>query len=199
MAAEPLDGRPGEVDPRPEPAADPPAGDAAADPPATQAEGDPPAAEAAGDAKPPDGAGHPAATTGSGSVRLAWRSWRRSRPFWGALLVILGAAEILTSVRAPLPVILHVGPQGLAAYLVPLMLLLCGVLLLVNPAQRLFYSVLAVVLALASWLTSNLGGFLVGLLLGILGGALAFAWTPIPGPGGAGRRDTAGAHRADPA
>ncbi|WP_208817772.1 DUF6114 domain-containing protein [Micromonospora echinofusca] len=123
-----------------------------------------------------------------------WRTWRHSRPFWGGLLVTLGAVEILVSVRAPLPVILHVGLQGLAAYLVPVLLLLCGLLLLFNPSQRVFYSILSIVLSLASWLTSNLGGFLIGLLLGLTGGALAFAWTAHrPGPvPAAGRADTEG-------
>ena len=61
-------------------------------------------------------------------------SWRLAdaRPFWGGLLVLLGGLEILL-------------PQGAAAgraarrhdragrFLVPVLLLLCGVLLLVNP------------------------------------------------------------------
>jgi len=108
----------------------------------------------------------------------AWRRWRTSRPFWGGLLVSLSGAEILLAVKAPLPVVLHVGMQGLVGYLVPVVLLLCGILLLTNPAQRLFYSTIAAVLTLASWATSNLGGFFLGLILGLLGSALAFAWTP---------------------
>lgn len=120
------------------------------------------------------------------------RHWRRTRPFWGALLVILGGAEILASVRAPLPVILHVGLQGMAGYLVPVVLLTCGVLLLFSPAQRIFYAIVAIILALASWLTSNLGGFLVGMVLALVGGCLALAWAPRrPGP--------AGRHAAGPA
>lgn len=125
----------------------------------------------------------------------AWRRWRRSRPFWGGLLVTLGGAEILLAVKAPLPVVLHVGMQGLVGYLVPVVLLLCGILLLANPAQRLFYSTIAAVLTLASWATSNLGGFFLGLLLGLLGSALAFAWTPEPRKN---RRKTAGAQPAMP-
>lgn len=115
-------------------------------------------------------------------LRQRWRSWRRSRPFWGGVLVAAGGAEILLSVRAPLPVILHIGPQGLAGYLVPLILLICGVLLLAHPPQRLFYAVVSILLALASWLTSNLGGFLVGMLLALVGGCLAFAWSPTRHP-----------------
>jgi hypothetical protein len=94
------------------------------------------------------------------------------------LLVSLGGAEILLAVKAPLPVVLHVGMQGLVGYLVPVVLLLCGILLLANPAQRLFYSTIAALLTLASWATSNLGGFFLGLILGLIGSALAFAWTP---------------------
>jgi uncharacterized protein DUF6114 len=92
--------------------------------------------------------------------------------------VLLGGSVILLSERAPLPLIVHIGVQGLAGYLVPAVLVLCGVLLWFNPGQRTFYSLLSVLLALSSWITSNLGGFFVGMLLGVLGGSLAFAWQP---------------------
>ncbi|HEX6684279.1 MAG TPA: DUF6114 domain-containing protein [Candidatus Limnocylindrales bacterium] len=47
-----------------------------------------------------------------------------------------------------------------------------------NPSQRLCYSIMALVMSLATLITSNLGGFLLGLLLGLVGGSLAFAWNP---------------------
>jgi hypothetical protein len=72
--------------------------------------------------------------------------------------------------------VIHIGLQGLAGYLIPVVMVLCGLLLLFHPLQRVFYSVLAVLLALGSWITSNLGGFFVGMLLGLVGGSLAFAW-----------------------
>jgi hypothetical protein len=133
-----------------------------------------------GTGRGPDGqSGRPAASEAGpgGRAWLAWRRWRRTRPFWGGLLVILGAGEILLSERAPLPIIIHIGLQGLAGYLVPLILGLCGFLLWFHPLQHTFYSVLAVLLSLGSWITSNLGGFFVGMLLGLIGGSLAFAWT----------------------
>lgn len=114
-----------------------------------------------------------------GRVRRAWRAfrrWRRTRPFWGGLLVTLGGLEILASERAPLPVIVHIGLQGIAGYLTPIILVICGLLLLFHPVQRLFYSLIAIVLSLGSWVTSNLGGFIIGMLLGLVGGSLAFAW-----------------------
>lgn len=107
-----------------------------------------------------------------------WRRWRRGRPFTAGVLVALGGAEMLVTLRAPLGVLLHIGPQGLAAYLVPIILVICGALLIATPQQRVFYALVSLVLGLVSWLTSNLGGFLVGMLLALVGGALAFAWTP---------------------
>ncbi|MEU0198160.1 MULTISPECIES: DUF6114 domain-containing protein [unclassified Streptomyces] len=111
-------------------------------------------------------------------VRPEFRQWRAGRPFWGGLLLALGGAEILLTLKASLDVILHVGMQGLAGYLLPAVMLLCGLLVLFNPAQRLFYSVIGVLVSLGTWLTSNLGGFFVGLLLGVVGSCLTFGWLP---------------------
>jgi hypothetical protein len=61
-----------------------------------------------------------------------------------------------------------------------------------GPAQRLFSSLVAAVLALASWVTSNLGGFVFGLLLGLVGSALAFAWSPAEAGGSAAEPPAAG-------
>ncbi|WP_324605636.1 DUF6114 domain-containing protein [Streptomyces sp. NRRL S-350] len=112
------------------------------------------------------------------AARPAKRDWRGRRPFWGGLLVTLGGAEVLFTLKAPLPVVLHVGMQGLAGYLVPAVMVLCGLLILFNPAQRLFYSILAVLASLGSWITSNMGGFLLGMLLGVVGSCLTFGWLP---------------------
>ncbi|WAU81696.1 DUF6114 domain-containing protein [Streptomyces sp. Qhu-G9] len=109
---------------------------------------------------------------------VAFRRWRAARPFWGGLLLALGGAEILLTQKASLKVVMHIGMQGLAGYLLPLLMLICGLLILFNPAQRLFYSVLGVLFSLGTWLTSNLGGFFIGLLLGVVGSCLAFGWLP---------------------
>jgi Family of unknown function (DUF6114) len=109
-------------------------------------------------------------------ARVAFRGWRRGRPFWGGLVVVLGAAEILITYRAPFGIIVHFGLYGLAGYLVPIVLALLGVLIIFDSAHRTFYSVLSVLAALGTWLTSNLGGFFIGMLLGLIGGSLAFGW-----------------------
>lgn len=114
-------------------------------------------------------------------ARRGWRDWRRTRPFWGGLLVVAGGAEIIATTLVSLGVTLRVGLGGVGGLLgtvIALVLVLCGILLWLSPAQRAFYSIVAVVLALATFNTINLGGFGIGMLLGITGGALGFAWTP---------------------
>jgi hypothetical protein len=110
------------------------------------------------------------------TARRGWRDWRRSRPFWGALITLAAGGET-AAVRFSLPV--HPGwtllPAGL---LIAGGLIACGLLLLFDPAQRSLYAVLAIVAAIAALRTSHLGGYLVGTLLGLAGGATAFAWVP---------------------
>ncbi|MEW2619436.1 DUF6114 domain-containing protein [Streptomyces sp. NPDC048106] len=116
--------------------------------------------------------------TAGESPRRSFRAWRSRRPFWGGLLLALGGGEILLSEKASLKVVMHIGMQGLAGYLLPGLMTLLGLLILFNPAQRLFYSITGVLLALGTWVTSNLGGFFIGLLLGVVGSCLAFGWLP---------------------
>jgi uncharacterized protein DUF6114 len=91
-------------------------------------------------------------------------------------VVIIGACEMLVSERAPFQVVTHIGMTGLAGYVIPAFILLCGVMLWFVPIAYIYYSLLTIVLALASWITSNLGGFLFGMVIDIVGGSLAFAW-----------------------
>ncbi|MFG2372739.1 DUF6114 domain-containing protein [Streptomyces sp. NPDC048504] len=108
----------------------------------------------------------------------AFRRWRARRPFWGGLLLALGGAEILLTEKVSLKVAMHIGMQGMTGYLLPVMMLLCGLLILFSPGQRLFYSIVGILCSLGSWLTSNLGGFFIGLLLGIVGSCMTFGWLP---------------------
>ncbi|MFD8812166.1 DUF6114 domain-containing protein [Streptomyces sp. NPDC059627] len=110
--------------------------------------------------------------------RPAFRGWRARRPFWGGLLLALGGGWILLTEKASLKVVIHIGMQGVVGYLLPVVMLLCGLLTLFNPSQRLFYSILGVLCSLGSWVTSNLGGFFVGLALGAVGSCMAFGWLP---------------------
>ncbi|GIE50792.1 DUF6114 domain-containing protein [Actinoplanes nipponensis] len=108
-----------------------------------------------------------------------FRRWRRSRPFWGGLLLLIAGLELFLSANLTLGDLeVHMGPEGFLSYLLPLLLVLAGVLTWVTPGQRLFYGVLGLLTAVYSLIGLNLGGFGLGMLLGILGGALVLAWAP---------------------
>ncbi|MET8139488.1 DUF6114 domain-containing protein [Sphaerisporangium sp. NPDC005288] len=128
------------------------------------------------------------------------RAWRRSRPFWGGLLTVLAGVELISlpfSLDA-LPLIVHSVEAGLA-YLLSITMIVLGVLIVFQPAQRVFLGVVAILLSIASVVYVNVGGFLLGMVLGLLGGALTAAWTPVPhDPAAAVPQDAPGAPPAGP-
>lgn len=134
-----------------------------------------------------------------GGARRAFRHWRRTRPFWGGLLVALGGGEMLSLYHTAMKVSIHMGLYGMAGYAVPVLLVVLGLSLIFDPMHRTFYSVLSLLFAIASWMTSNLGGFLIGMLLGVLGGSLAFGWSPRAASRPAKQRKAKSKEKADPA
>ncbi|TDB73430.1 DUF6114 domain-containing protein [Micromonospora sp. KC723] len=120
--------------------------------------------------------------TPAGGLGRAWRGfrrWQRNRPFWGGLLTALAGVEMFASTKMTIDGLsFSSGPTGLYSLLIPAILLTCGLLLWLSPAQRLFYSIVAAITTIYSLMGLNLGGFFVGLLLGLVGSALGFAWTP---------------------
>jgi hypothetical protein len=119
--------------------------------------------------------------------RRAFRMWRRSRPFWGGLLLILAGLEMvaipLLSVLAhtSVKVVIYIGIGGVFGVLIGGLLVACGLLVWFHPAQRVFYAIAGVLLAVVSFIATNLGGFFVGMLLGVTGGSLSFGWAPVAG------------------
>ncbi|MFE2857683.1 DUF6114 domain-containing protein, partial [Streptomyces lavendulae] len=115
------------------------------------------------------------------------RAWRRTRPFWGGLLLVLGGAELLLVPLSPVTVLVSLGPGGIAAIGIGAALIVAGLFLWCVPQARAYVSLHALLLSVLSFVATNLGGFLVGMLLGIAGSALAFGWTPVtPAEGAAG-------------
>jgi hypothetical protein len=113
------------------------------------------------------------------NIRDRFRRWRRVRPFWGGLLLVLSGLEMFVSANMELDNIkIHIGPQGFYSYLLPVMMIAAGILTWLSPAQRLFYGVIGIITALYSFIGLNLGGWIAGMLLGIVGGALVIAWGP---------------------
>jgi len=114
----------------------------------------------------------------------SFRRWRRGRPFWAGFFIILGALQIFASTQLSLSGFqLKIGMEGFLSYVIPLVLVLCGLLTWLTPQHRVFYGVIAAAVALYSFIGVNFGGFFLGMLFGVIGGALAVAWTPVqPSP-----------------
>ncbi|MEO3781000.1 DUF6114 domain-containing protein [Micromonospora sp. B11E3] len=117
-----------------------------------------------------------------GRVSQAWRRfrrWRRTRPFWGGLFTALAGLEIFSTTQMSLGgLTFQMGPSGFLSWLIPAILIACGMLMWFTPQQRMFYAIVGSVTAVFSLIGVNLGGFFVGLLLGMVGSALGFAWVP---------------------
>lgn len=116
--------------------------------------------------------------------RMLWRAWRRSRPFWGGLLLVLAGLELVTIPlsgvlgHGAIKLVIYIGIGGIFGVLIGLLLIAAGIMLWVNPAQRVFYGVAGIILGIASFPASNLGGFFLGMLLAVIGGSIGFAWAP---------------------
>jgi hypothetical protein len=138
----------------------------------------------------------------AGGFVRAWRKfsrWRKGRPFWGGLLLLLSGLELFLSGNMNLGALqVHFGPTGFLSYVIPAMLLLCGVMTWATPNLRLFYGVLGSLVAVYSLIGLNFGGFLLGLLLGIIGGALTIAWTPVNPASKAPAAEPVAVHEAPP-
>jgi hypothetical protein len=113
-----------------------------------------------------------------------FRAWRRARPFWGGLLLVLAGLELLAIplsgvlVKGAIKLVIYIGIGGVAGVVIGVMLIMTGLVTWFNPVNKTFYSIAGIVLGLASFPATNLGGLIIGMLLAILGGSIAFAWTP---------------------
>jgi hypothetical protein len=118
------------------------------------------------------------ATERLGTARAAFRRFRRTRPFWAGVLILVGGIELAILPLGPTDALIRAGVSAAAGLACALLLVLMGVVVLALPSQRIVAGLVAVAAALASFVLSNLGGFVVGMLLGVLGGSMAVGWVP---------------------
>ncbi|MFH9571621.1 DUF6114 domain-containing protein [Streptomyces sp. NPDC017230] len=115
-------------------------------------------------------------------LRLRFRAWRGSRPFWAGLFTALGGIPIAYFPYATLKLgnmsIAMATTAGAGSLIIGVLLITLGLTLWFQKATRVFAGVAAILLALVSLVVSNIGGFLVGFLLAMIGGALALSWVP---------------------
>lgn len=112
-------------------------------------------------------------------ARTAFTRYRRTRPFWGALVLLAGAWFIASPLLGEsLEFYTTVGVRSITPLLLAGGMAAAAVVAIVLPAQRHFPAIVAMMLAVASLPLANLGGWLIGMVLGIAGAGLVFAWAP---------------------
>ncbi len=119
-------------------------------------------------------------------LRLGFRAWRRTRPFWGGLLAMVAGLPILYFPYAHLTLggltVAMATTAGAGSLIIGLLMIVLGISAWFQPLIRVFCGVGVTILSLISIPISNLGGFLMGLLLGLVAGGLLCSWAPLKTP-----------------
>jgi hypothetical protein len=139
-------------------------------------------------------------TTRTGETVHGFRAWRRRRPLIGGILLVLSGIEMFFSGQLDLGNIkIQMGFEGFQATVIPALMAVLGILIIVTPAQRMFFGIFALILAVYSLVGVNVGGFILGMLLGAVGGVIVVAWRPKEGDAAAASAEAAESEVADPA
>ncbi|WP_371662660.1 DUF6114 domain-containing protein [Streptomyces sp. NBC_00280] len=124
----------------------------------------------------------PAASSLFHRLRLRFRAWRGTRPFWAGLFVLLAGIPIMYFPYAHLTLgqltIRMSTTAGAGSLIIGVLLVVLGISLWFQKHVRTFAGTAAILLGLVSLPVSNFGGFVIGFLLALVGGALAIAWAP---------------------
>jgi hypothetical protein len=108
-----------------------------------------------------------------------FRLWRRTRPFWGSVWMIVAALILLAFPISLLQFAFLVNTLW-ASLLIGGLLLVMGLIQLFLPSYAVITGSVGMVLSLVSFVTNTFGGLALGMLLGIIGCALSIAWRPVP-------------------
>jgi hypothetical protein len=112
------------------------------------------------------------------AARRTIRAFRRTRPFWGGLWLLIGGWLVLRLSMVSAHIVVAGGMTGAGGWLTGGGMILCGLAAWAAPSQRYVVGIVGVLLAISSLVVSNLGGLFVGMAAGILGGAMTLAWGP---------------------
>ncbi|MGF1428435.1 DUF6114 domain-containing protein [Kitasatospora sp. LaBMicrA B282] len=119
-------------------------------------------------------------------VRLRFRAWRRTRPFWGGLISAVGGLPILYFPYAHLTLsgvtMTMSTTAGAGSLVIGLLMIALALSAWFQPVIRVFCGIGVTILTLISIPVSNLGGFGLGLILGLIGGGLLCSWAPLQEP-----------------
>ncbi|MGW6912264.1 DUF6114 domain-containing protein [Kitasatospora sp. NPDC054939] len=117
-------------------------------------------------------------------LRRVFRTFRRTRPFYGGLLAMFAAFPIMYFPYAKLSLngmtVTMATTAGAGSLIIGVLLVVLGLTAWFQPVVRVFAGVATTLLTLVSIPVSNLSGFGMSLLPGLIGGGLMMAWAPSP-------------------
>ncbi|MEU6237035.1 DUF6114 domain-containing protein [Kitasatospora sp. NPDC047058] len=117
-------------------------------------------------------------------VRRVFRTFRRTRPYYGGLLAMFAGVPIMYFPYAKLSLngmtVTMATTAGAGSLIIGILLIVLGLTAWFQPAVRVFAGVATMLLTLISIPVSNLAGFGLALLPGLIGGGLMVAWAPNP-------------------
>ncbi len=107
-----------------------------------------------------------------------FRLWRRTRPFWGSVWMIIAALILLAFPISLLQFAFLVNTLW-ASLVIGGLILVMALIQLFLPSYAVITGSIGIVLSLVSFITNTFGGLALGMLLGIIGCALSIAWRPV--------------------
>ena len=110
------------------------------------------------------------------SAREWFGDFRRTRPFWGGLWMLIGGLMILRVSRVSFEAAVSGGIVGFGGWLTGGGLVICALLVWAGHEHRVVAGIIGLLLAIASLIVSNLGGFFIGMLAGIVGSSMVLSW-----------------------
>ncbi|MFG2905981.1 DUF6114 domain-containing protein [Kitasatospora sp. NPDC048286] len=117
-------------------------------------------------------------------LRRVFRTFRRTRPYYGGLLAMIAGVPIMYFPYAHLSLggmtVAMATTGGAGALIIGVLLIVLGLTAWFQPAVRVFAGIATTLLTLVSIPVSNLAGFGLALLPGLIGGGLMVSWAPLP-------------------
>ncbi|MFD4533130.1 DUF6114 domain-containing protein [Kitasatospora sp. NPDC058397] len=119
-------------------------------------------------------------------LRRVFRTFRRTRPYYGGLLAMIAGVPIMYFPYAKLSLggmtVAMATTAGAGSLIIGVLLIVLGLTAWFQPTVRVFAGVATTLLTLVSIPVSNLAGFGLALLPGLIGGGLMASWAPLPEP-----------------
>lgn len=113
--------------------------------------------------------------------RARFRAWRRPRPVFGGLLLIIGGLLIgYVPIQFASELMLIGGAFTVIGLLFAALVTFCGIAVLAKPRLSTIFGVFGVAFSTLS-LFGALGGLFVGMIVGTVGGVLSYSWEPPEG------------------